>query len=376
MKASSASASASTFAVREVSREAILRRLSPGSFISARILESHGDGKYTVGFAGMRMIADSELKLSVGSRINVEVASVEPKIHLRVVSDKAQSEKFLTQLGFKPDPVLREIISELVAREQPINRETLREVLAAVKKGLTVRDAVRLISSDLPLTQAVIDRAKAAQAPLSDLLTKLTDALTANGREKTAEEIRDALTFKSDLKELFEKHPLKQERRILGEGGAPDAKSLLLVLARDANPELAEPAEKLLANLEARYLLGDPQPHIPFVVDDNGLRDGEISAARSREMTHVRFRLETSRLGEVVGVVDLHSRAVTAVTARAGISIGVRDADARKELLAAAPELSRSLAALGFSVDALTVDVIKRGESISPEPKTGLDLKV
>ncbi|MEK8023722.1 MAG: flagellar hook-length control protein FliK [Candidatus Hydrogenedentota bacterium] len=493
-------------AVEEVDRATIAKRLSVGSTLGARILESLGAHKYIVGFAGMKMVAESSAELPVGSRIGVQVSSLEPKIHLRILpSDKEGMNHILAKMGFeKPSDEMRAAVSELMNRGEPIERETVRRAADLMKRGVPPREAALLATSELPATERVVEVAKAATGSVADALARVTTALEARGREKLAAEIRESLSFRGDIGALFSEHPLRQERRLLAgpgkqeltavlqeliraadaadtrppwsgaaaeliallqgsdieleqlllprlkvkslasflgetakqlearaergdrDGGAiarqlgellkgledsplpdesrmlmtssrRDAKGLLLELAglgtssaadkpdrdraratetapadsaRMADDEVADAARNLVNTLEAHYLLGDPRAHIPFVVEDDGLRDASISAQRFRGRTHVRFSLMTSALGEVVGVVDLEKKAV-------GISIGVQQAAARKNLLAAAPALETGLRALGLRVDALSVDVI--GDSARPAAVTtlkGLDLKV
>lgn len=376
MRASSSDkvAAAGTLAFQEVDRKTISRKLSVGATLSARILESHGSRKYTVGFSGLRMIAESSQDLPVGSRINVQVAALEPKIHFRIISPGKQGlEEILRNLGFeKPTESQKQVVEEMIARGLPLDRESLKDAMAAMKKNLSPKDAVRLIQNKLPLSEASIDRLKAAQQSPASLLVKLTEVLNERGKGEISHQIQSSLTFTSDLKELFAKHPLKQERRLLQSSPKEDAKSLLIELTQSPDVEVAARATDLLSTLEGRYLLGVPEPHIPFVVDDNGPKDASVAAERTPEVTHVRFSLDTSKLGQVVGVVDFQMSKGERVL---GISVGVDEKDFRKPLLDAAPQLIESLKALGFSVNALAVDVINRSKS-PRTPVTGLDFKV
>lgn len=488
-------------AVEEVDRDTIARRLSVGSTLGARILEHLGANKYVVGFAGLRMIAESSVPLPVGERVGVQVAAMDPKIHLRILASDAESmDRILRDMGFeKSTEEMRAIVGELMNRGEAIDRETVRQGADLVKRGVPPREAALLATSDLPATEDVVALAKYSRASVAAALDRLTGVLSERGAENLAQQLREALTFDGDLGALFEAHPLNEERRLLagpgrqelatvlrelladgavaadaktsdlaarvialleksgagdekllfpslkkpsldnylsraaqlfeqsaeagGSGSSEiaqtiralrdalasvrgvdenkilaaaartDAKAILLELAGDnalaadarakgpgaapaadsvaalaRDKDVADAARNLLNTLEAHYLLGEPQPHIPFVVEDGGGHDASLSAVRSRGRTHIRFNLPTSALGEVVGIVDIEKKAV-------GVSIGVRDADARKALLAAAPQLDASLRALGLRIDALTVDVVDRSRPSASRSLAGLDVK-
>jgi hypothetical protein len=362
------------------SRDVLARKLPVGSTVTARILESHGDGRYTVGLAGFRVTAESAMDLPVGARLNARVTALEPQVRLNLVKPGSDAlNEILGRLGYeKPAAEFREAAAALLDRGMPLNRDAVRHAVELMQRGLSARDAVRHLSNNLPPTAALIARTASAESSLAAALDRLTSVLEEAGRQELANKIRDSVTFHGDLEGLFAKHPLKFERRALAGGGdlASDAKALLAALSREGSPdgiqpgpgESAQAAREFLETLEGHYLAGEPVRHIPFVVEDEGSRDGWMAAERSRERTNIRFKLGTSRLGPVVGVVDFVNRTT-------GISIGVNDLDTRKALLEKAPELLKSLEARGIRLDSLTVDVLRRGE---PEPHrpVGLDLKI
>lgn len=368
-----------------IPRRELEARLPVGSTQTARVLESAGQGQYIVGIAGFRLAAESALELPPGARVRVEVAAHEPRVQLRIVRPDASGlEEALRRLGFEKAPpeqraAVTTVLGELMEQGLPLTRETVRRAQDGIARGLSPRSAVAMVRHEIPLAPATLARAKAADGSVARALESLTSSLAALGRETEAAVIRDALTFRGDLGALFESHPLKLERRLLAgdvRPERPEVKPILEAIARPpdqpspAERDAAAAARQLLETLEGRYLVGTPEREIPFVVDDDGTRDAAITAERTGGHTHVAVRLDTSRLGAVVGLVDSVQRGV-------GIALGVESPEARQALLAAAPELVERLRALGFRLDGMTVDVLdrSRGASPTPRPALGLDLK-
>lgn len=356
-----------------------------GSTQTARVLESAGKGQYIVGIAGFRLAAESSLELPPGARVRVEVAAHEPRVQLRIVRPDASGlEEALRRLGFEKAPpeqraTVSTILEELMKQSLPLTRETVRRAQDGIAHGLSLRAAVAMVRHEVPLAPATIARAQAADGSVAQVLETLTGALSSLGRETEASRIRDALTFRGDLGALFESHPLKLERRLLADKVRIDRaeiKPMLEAIARvsDQAPpverEAAAAARQLIETLEGRYLVGTPEREIPFVVEDDGARDAAIAAERTGGHTHVAVRLDTSRLGVVVGLIDSVQRGV-------GIALGVETPEARQALLAASHELVERLHALGFRLDGMTIDVLDRSLSASPAPRPalGLDLK-
>lgn len=378
---SSASISGRGFAVAQVDPAQIQRRLSIGSQLSARIVDAHGQGKYTVGFAGLRMIAESGLELAVGQRVLVEVAALEPKIHLRVMDAKGNEtfEKMLKHLaGDLPEAKLRELMSELMEKGLPLDQNTLKRAIAAMKQGLSPRASAKFVSGNFPLSDSIAARAMTSEGSMARALSRLMDLLKAAGRSDDAAKIHESLRWSGNLKDMLDAHPLKMERRLLGENPAAErdgAKALLLALADgsatggEADKEISRAATELLEILEGRYLYGEPEPEIPFVVEDDGLRDGSLAADRGPGRAQVRIRLDTSRLGNVVGVIDSRER-------RLGVSLGVPRPEAREALLAAVPELKAALRTLGFEMDSMTVDVLRPKEPATAASGRGIGFDV
>ncbi len=370
--------------VEEIPRETIQKRFPVGSTLGARILETLGENRYLVGFGGMKFVAESNLELPAGARLGLQVAAHEPKLHLKILRNDAQAlDEALKRLGFeKPTEEGREILSRLFEKELPVDRETVRKAQDLMRKGFSAREAVRLLANNLPSGESFARRAHLAEGSVAEALKRLETALESAGRKGEAASLRASLEFRGSLAELVETHPLGHERRILGEKAAEalrDGKTLLLELAKsaldpragEAEREAGRAAQELLETLEGRFLCGEPEPQIPFVVEDGGDRDGWLAARRAPERTNLRFRLETSALGEVVGVVDFTKRQV-------GIALGVGTPEARKALAGARPELHRALEELGFNLESATVDVLApRGESeATARPVVGLDLKI
>ena len=369
--------------VDEVSREAIARRLSVGSTLTARVLESHGQGRYTVGFAGLRIIAESSVPLTPGMRLAVTVAGLDPKIHLRILEpDAASTGRLLRELGIEaPNAEAESLLERLRERGLPIDRTSFMKMLRAVRQGLTPDQAARLVEWNLPFSPGVLDRLRASDGDLGAALTRLAEALKRAGRESEAAAVTKALTFDGDLKRLFEEHPLRLERRLLaGEARPDDPAALLRRLAtagESALPiekEIAGEARHLLDILEGRYLAGEPEAQIPFLVEEDGTHEAWIAANRSPGRATIRFRLGTSRLGEVKGVVDFVGRV-------AGMTLGASTREARTALAQNAPRLKESLDALGFRIESLGVEMTPQGDSqgdggaavvLSP---VGLDIK-
>lgn len=364
-----------------ITRAELASRLPLGASLTARVLEAPAPGQYIIGIAGLKLAAESALDLPPGARVGVRVAGHDPRVQLRILGPEAGGlADALKGLGFdRPTPTMREGAEELMRQGLPLTRETLRRAGDGMARGLTARAAVALVRHDLPLTDATAARAAAAGDSIARAFAALEGALKAAGRDTDAARIRDALTFRGDLGSLFESHPLKLERRLLADvvtPERPEVKPMLETLARApesasaAERDAANAARSLLEALEGRYLVGNPERAIPFVVEDDGLRDASIAAERTAGHTHVTLRLETSRLGAVVGLVDSVRRGV-------GIALGVENAEARQALLAAVPDLSERLRALGFHLDGLTVDVLDpdRGATSSARPALGLDLK-
>lgn len=570
--------------VSPVDRATIERKLSVGSTMSARVIESHGGGRYTVGFAGMRMMAESTMHLPEGAKMMVQVAALEPKIHLRVMehSQRRDLDQILVKLGVsKTDGVTRELVKSMMEHNLPINRETVRQGLSLMKNGLSPRAAARFLAENVPMSKSLEARAGSADRPLTAAVDRLVNALESRGRQSEAAVIRESLTFKGDIGELFSKHPLKMERRSLAgdpsvetrrfdfgrvlegmsnektasgkkmavaqraeavlrtwnakhptpaertvvmtkaidglvnelnaagrkseigqlrfgllepataalrdagpsgaglitprspaenlllearlllselsvekpgnplrifdplvagqarqvldqlssptpnltalsegieklvvklvqlgregearrmrEFAAPrvlfdmaapaevargeaqaetaasrDPKGLLLALAlggqADGGAEISNAAREVLETLEGHYLFGDPQEEMPFLVDDNGAKDASISAYRKGERSYVRFRLDTSRLGEVVGVMDFKKKTF-------GLAIGVGTSEARKDLRRALPELFQTMSALGFTMESVTVDLDRKRVAEDEAPLLGFDIK-
>lgn len=370
-------------AVEDVSREIAFKKLPIGSTLTARILTSHGQGRYTVGIAGMKLIAESSLSLPVGARVAALVTAHEPRIHLRLLKpDDAAIGRVLKQLGFnQPQPDLKEIIAEMMRQDLPLTRQGVKNALDAMQHGLSARQAARMIAHDVPLGALNEARARAAEGSVAHALDRLTTALQDAGRSDSAQAVRDALTFRGDLGELFASHPLKFERRLLAgdiHADRREIKPMLVELAQadtatGASKELvaaADAARELLEVMDGRYLVGNPEREIPFVVEDNGSQDASLWAERAAGRTHVGVRLDTSRLGSVVGIVDIVNRTT-------GIALGVTSPEARRALVAAAPELIERLQALGLRVDGLTIDVVDRkdGAQPTPRPPLGLDIQ-
>lgn len=367
--------------IDEVGRESIARRLAVGSTLTARVIEDHGQGRYTVGFAGLRMIAESSTPLVAGTRLAVTVAGLEPKIHLRILEPEASSNaRLLKELGIDPSNRDAEALLErLRERGLPIDRTSFLKMLQAIRQGLTPDQAARLVERRLPFNQGVLDRIQAADGDLGRTVARLVDLLKAAGREGEAATLERALTFDGDLGRLLDEHPLKHERRILAdEARSDDAASILRRLAAEigaaepAEREIAGEAARLLETLEGRYLAGDPEPQISFLVEDDGGREGWIAAERSPGRATVRFRLETSILGEVRGVVDFVGKV-------AGVTIGATTPEARAALARSAPRLKEALDALGFRIESLGIEVTRplggAELALTSLPPIGLDIK-
>ncbi len=373
-------------AVETIAREQLHARLPVGSTLTARVLEVTGKGQYIVGVAGMKLVAESGLDLPPGAKVGVQVAAHDPKIHLRILKpDDAGMERVLRQLGYdKATPDLKSVITELMEQGQPLTRENVRRAQDGISRGLTPRAAVALVRHEIPLTPATLDRARAADGSVAQALDRLTSALTQLGRGAEADRIRGSLTFSGDLGDLFANHPLKFERRLLGgevREDRPEVKPMLETIARattaEAGPEreAAAAARQLIDTMEGRYLVGTPERQIPFVIEDDGSRDASLTAERSGGHTNIKIQLETSRLGVVVGMVDSVNRGV-------GIALGVDTPEARQALVAAAPQLTARLHALGFRLDGMTVDVLDpqarlggAGSLPAARPALGVDLK-
>lgn len=373
-------------AVETITREQLHARLPVGSTLTARVLEVTGRGQYIVGVAGMKLVAESGLDLPPGAKVGVQVASHTPKIHLRILKpDDAGMERVLRQLGYdKATPALRAVVTELMEQGQPLTRENVRRAEDGIAKALTPRAAVALVRHEIPLTPATHSRALAADGSVAQTLDRLSSALTALGRGAEADRIRGSLTFSGDLGDLFSNHPLKFERRLLGgevRADRAEVKPMLEMIARATTPdsgperEAAVAARQLIDTMEGRYLVGTPERQIPFVIEDDGSRDASLTAERNGGRTNIKIQLETSRLGVVVGMVDSVNRGV-------GIALGVDTSEARKALMAAAPQLTTRLHALGFRLDGMTIDVLDpqarlraAGSAPVARPALGVDLK-
>jgi hypothetical protein len=327
------------------------------------------------------MIAESSVPLTPGARLAVTVAGLEPKIHLRILEpDTSSNARLLKELGIElPSREAEALLDRLRDRGQPIDRTSFMKMLQAVRQGLTPDQAARLVERRLPFNQSIFDRLKAADGDLGKTVARLLDSLKAAGREAEATTISRALTFDGDLGRLLDEHPLKHERRLLASEARPDdAAAVLRRLAAETaagtsmEREIAGEAARLLELLEGRYLAGDPEPQIPFLIEDDGAREGSIAAERSPGRATVRFRLETSVLGEVRGVIDFVGKVM-------GVTIGAATPAARAVLARKAPQLKESLDALGFRIESLGVEVTRPGgaaeAAITALPPVGLDIK-
>jgi hypothetical protein len=327
------------------------------------------------------MIAESSVPLAPGARLAVTVAGLEPKIHLRILEpEKSSNARLLKELGIElPNREAETLLDRLRERGLPIDRTSFMKMLQAVRQGLTPDQAARLVERRLPFNQGVFDRLRAADGDMGKTVARLVDFLKAAGRDAEAATISRALTFDGDLGRLLDDHPLKHERRLLaGEARPDDAASILRRLAAEtaaSQPmarEIAGEAARLLELLEGRYLAGDPEPQIPFLIEDDDAGEGSIAAERSPGRATVRFRLGTSVLGEVRGVVDFVGKVV-------GVTIGAATPESRAALARNAPRLKESLDALGFRIESLGVEVTRPvGETeatITALPPVGLDIK-
>jgi len=363
-------------AVEEIPRQVLLQRFTQGSTIGASILQSLGKNRYIIGFAGMKLLAESTIELPVGKRLGLEVASLDPKIHLKVLdADDASIGTVLKRLGFnRADQSAKEIIDILFEKELPIDRETVRKAIELVKRGLTPRQAVRAISNQIPASDKLIGLIKSSELSFSDSLEKLVQKLRSLKRDAEALSLEKSMTFSKSLDELFDSHPLRHERRILAmdlDKAKKDGKSLLLELANspDENKEVRESAKELLDRIEARFIAGEPEQNIPFSINDDGLKDAELTAGKDSKRTYVRLRLNTSGFGNVVLAMD-------AVNKTLGFSFGVETAEARKAMAGGQTELNSALDSIGFKIESITIDVIKAKEKESQKPLLGLDLKI
>ncbi|RMH56435.1 MAG: flagellar hook-length control protein FliK [Candidatus Hydrogenedentota bacterium] len=535
--------------VREVDAAAIKARLSVGSRLSARVLQSHGKNLFTIGFAGMRMLAESDVPLSVGMRLSVLVASLEPKIHLRLTPREGRNAaEILGKFGIRnPSPELIAAAKEMIALGLPFEPALLSAVRNALDKGYTPRQAALSAARGYAVTKEAAVRAAAARDSLTQALSALTEHLQNDGLESTAAAIEKAFTFRGDLRSFLEPHPLRLTRRLLSlpepkepeslqrfletlrnlerrfrdtalEEGEPEMSrtldrllsedlggsalspiasedlehlseiligrerflearallrflpadrrrealalrlrrliaaerdpgadprapetarlasdllaeilagpsrnasatarlenlvthlinlgrtrqagflealfnpetsgtsarepiELLMTLAdgkstephRTVSPETARAAQHLLAVAEGQFLLGEPEPAIPFLSEDDEKSEGRLSADRAPEITYLRFRLSPTNLGPLVGVMDVRRKTI-------GLSLGSNSDKARKALRSALPDLHRSLAALGFHLESATVEPLERGREASSDAiPFGFDVKI
>ncbi|MBL4889624.1 MAG: flagellar hook-length control protein FliK [Candidatus Lindowbacteria bacterium] len=361
--------------VSPIDLASVKQRLSVGATMMARILDSHGGGKYTVGFAGLSMVAESPLDLPRGSQIYVRVESFEPRIHLKLIDPDSKDgvAQLLKKFGISnADKEAAALLKEFMDLGLPLDKASIKKGLIALKNGLTPREAARFAAQDISLKEIMLPKVKASEGSLSSALSRLLSGLEASSRSADASKIRDALTFSGDLADLFERHPLKMERRILGpdpQQVSQDVKALLIKMTREDGGQSETPtlAKELLDVLEGHYLFGEPEPEIPFVVDDDGMKDGSISAERTEGRAIVRIRLDTSKLGQVVGVLDFQKKKV-------GMSFGVPKDEGRDALKAKMNELRTTMKAFGFDLESLTVDTLREDEPSEPAP-LGLDIK-
>ena len=151
--------------VTEIDPAALREKLPVGCTLTARVLEVHDNNRFTVQFAGMRMIAESNLPLAPGARLPVQVAAHEPKIHLKLLDQSAGEtlERVLAKLGYEqPAPELKELVAGMMERGLPLESDAVRKGMTAIKQGLTPQEALRLVVSDAPLSGAVLERARAS----------------------------------------------------------------------------------------------------------------------------------------------------------------------------------------------------------------------
>lgn len=248
--------------------------LKQGDIIQGKVLKLYPNQRAQIQLGLQKMTARLETALAAGEQYHFHVQSTDKETRLQVLGDRLNEQvesdatRLLRQLGIKPTKQHKALIEQLTSEKIPFTKTQLSDAFflssRAGNKTQAQQTIVRLLTQNLPLTEAVFDAVYTKHtSDFSEQLEALLSQLSkipesAELQQKLIERIsllighssllskNPSSVFSDHLHQVLQFTGLDYENQPKKNQQAETIKSMILQLANNSEGKLGNRAQQIL----------------------------------------------------------------------------------------------------------------------------------